>query len=145
MTPLIMTSPKKVGIAPTFYRLIHHRHQCQRCGLVHAHSEIFAMVAVGSGFNGAPCYTTGDLQFNIPIKTETRPLVTTPFCHMCLHPDIVKHLPKPTPDSQRPPAPSWVGMGLTQPKPDRPKSAARQNNSPKPAKKAPSIDDLDID
>jgi hypothetical protein len=149
MMPLILSDPRKTGIAPTFYKLFHHRHQCKTCGLTHTHSEVFAMVAVqGSGFSGVPLHSLSDLQYNIPIKTETLPISTTPFCHICLNPDILKGLPKPNTASQRPPPPSWVGLGLTQPKPDRPKSSVRPPRSgstgtPKP--KTYTIDDLDID
>lgn len=135
---MILTDPKH--LTPTFYKMFYRRVKCQHCGTTHSYDQIVAMVQVAGGYNGVPVKSMGDVEYNLPIKVETVDLETTPWCHLCFHPDLLKHLPKADPTKQRPQAPSWAGTGLSKPKPQPKPKPAKDSSKPKTY----TIDDLDI-
>src|SRR5262245_25725570 len=131
MPPITHVDPKQV--LPSFYKLFYHRIICKHCGITHSHSDVYAAVAIRAGFTYVPLKTLSDLEYNLPVKVETLEATSTPFCHMCWHPGMLNHLPKPIQPAPVPP--TWVAAGV-----DKPKKA------PKPiGPKTYTIDDLDID
>jgi len=138
-SPRILTEPQTM--VPHHYKMVYRRVQCRNCGLIHSYDDVWAMIqpVAGSGFRIVECYQQSDIEYSLPVKVETAPLVTRPFCHICFHPDLLKGKPKPAAQATKPVPPSWVGAG-PQAKPKAPKS--------KPEPKQPrtyTVDDLDID
>ena len=138
MTPKTLIDPKTV--TPSFYKMFYHRVKCQHCGLVHSYSEVFAYVAVASGYTAIvpPLKSMGEVEYNLTVKVESQEMRSSPWCHMCWNPDLLKGLPKADAQRQRPIAPSWAGTGLN------PNSKAAKDK-PKKGPKTYTIDDLDID
>lgn len=141
MTPISLINPKSV--TPTFYRMTYRRIKCNHCGLIHSHDEVYAMVAVASGFTRVEIKSMSDVMWNLPVKVDTAALDTTPWCHICWNPDLLKGLPKPDAASQRPVTPSWAGTGIN----PNSKAAKDAKDAKKPKKKVwtGTVDDLDID
>jgi len=116
-----------------FYTLYHRKQHCLKCGAVHEHSDILARYPIPSGYGGAPCKFSKDVEFNLKVQVVQMDDGTIPFCHECYEPNMLHHLPTKT-ISMTKIVPSWVGAG-TVPEPAKPKAA------PKP--KAPKLDEVE--
>ncbi len=142
MTPISLIDAK--SIVPTFYKMFYFRTKCTYCGIIHSHDEVFAAMQLVSGVSMVPLKNMADIHYNLPVKVETINK-TSPFCHMCWNPEMLKHLPMADAAKQRPITPSWAGTGVN------PNSAAAKAHKTKPDTKPKkkvytgTIDDLDID
>ena len=102
--------------------MFHHSQRCDSCGSIHQWSEVRTALnwikssGVKYGYNETAVTHMRDIHYNLPIEVK-RPQEQVPFCHKCLRPQMLSHLPNPPkPVDARP---TLVAMQIVQKQPTR--------------------------
>ena len=117
----IYLAPVERDFVPHKYILYNYSQCCNACGSVHRWSKVYGetklKAKMGHGYitNRRPVQRMKQVQYNLPIQTQEQ-ATSVPFCHACLRPAMLSHLPKPpipTPD----PRSKLIAMHVVQKQP----------------------------